>query len=207
MKFIRNIPQPDSELRKVLLTNEWKKIKEPSNLFFAFLFSIPFMIINSSICYLILFLIKPSYPQTIVSLLFSGSWTFTIRIDYIVYMYLFIIFHEIIHLLFIPNFFKSEKTYFGIKPWGGFVFTTEKLSKGRFLFVTVAPFVVISVLIPIFLGLADLLSGSLVFMVFLNALASSVDILNAVLITIQVPNGSFIVNNGFETYYRVTKPG
>lgn len=110
-------------------------------------------------------------------------------------------------LFCIPNFYRSEKTYFGIKPWGGFVFTTEKLSKGRFLLVTVAPFVIISVLIPIIFGLADLLSGFLVFLIFLNAFSSSVDILNASLIAIQVPNGSIIVNNGFESYYGAAQTG
>ncbi len=209
MKYISKIPQADPELREALLAEGWKKIKEPSGLFFAFLLSIPFMMINASICYLTLFLVNPSYsPQMVYDFLFSSdSWSFTIRFDYIIYVYLFIIFHEIIHLLFIPNFYWSEKTYFGIKPWGGFVFTTEKLSKGRFLSITVAPFVVISVLMPILLGLADLLSGFLIFLIFLNALSSSVDILNASLIAIQVPNGRMIVNNGFETYHGAVRSG
>ncbi len=204
MKYAKKIPPADPELRGSLLDEGWEKIKEAPNLFFAFLLSIPFMIINASICYLILFLVNPSYAQMVYDFLFSSdSWSFMIRFDYILYVYLFIIAHEIIHLLFIPNFYRSEKTYFGIKPWGGFVFTTEKLSKSRFLLVTVAPFVVISILIPIILGLANLLSGFLVFLIFLNAFSSSVDMLNATLIAIQVPNGSMIVNNGFETYYRV----
>jgi hypothetical protein len=203
LKYAKKIPPADPELRGSLLDEGWEKIKEAPNLFFAFLLSIPFMIINASISYLILFLVNPSYTQMVNDFLFSGSWSFTIRFDYVIYVYLFIISHEIIHLLFIPNFYRSEKTYFGIKPWGGFVFTTEKLSKGRFLLVTVAPFVIISILIPIILGLADLLSGFLVFLIFLNAFSSSVDMLNAALIAIQVPNGSMIVNNGFETYYRV----
>jgi hypothetical protein len=202
MKYVREMPPADPELRGSLLEQGWEKIKEAPNLFFAFLLSIPFIIINALICYLILFLVNPSYAQMVYDFLFSSdSWSFMIRFDYILYVYLFIIAHEIIHLLFIPNFYRSEKTYFGIKPWGGFVFTTEKLSKGRFLLVTVAPFVVISILIPIILGFADLLSGFLVFLILLNAFSSSVDMLNAALIAIQVPSGSNIVNNGFETYY------
>jgi hypothetical protein len=202
MKYVREMPPADPELRGSLLEQGWEKIKEAPNLFFAFLLSIPFIIINALICYLILFLVNPSYAQMVYDFLFSSdSWSFMIRFDYILYVYLFIIAHEIIHLLFIPNFYRSEKTYFGIKPWGGFVFTTEKLSKGRFLLVTVAPFVVISILIPIILGFADLLSGFLVFLILLNAFSSSVDMLIAALIAIQVPSGSNIVNNGFETYY------
>ena len=201
MKYARKIPQTDPELREALLTEGWGKIREAPYLFLAFLLSIPFMITNASICYLVLFLIDPFYTNIINDFLFSGSWSFTIRFDYIIYVYMFIVAHEFIHLLFIPNFYRSEKTFFGIKPWGGFVFTTEKLSKGRFLLVTVAPFVIISILMPFVLGLAGLLSGFLVFIVFLNAFSSSVDMLNAFTIVIQVPNGSMIVNNGFETYY------
>jgi len=124
LKYAKKIPPADPELRGSLLDEGWEKIKEAPNLFFAFLLSIPFMIINASISYLILFLVNPSYTQMVNDFLFSGSWSFTIRFDYVIYVYLFIISHEIIHLLFIPNFYRSEKTYFGIKPWGGFVFTT-----------------------------------------------------------------------------------
>ena len=202
MKYAKKIPEPGPELREALLAEGWKQIKEPQSLFWAILFSIPFMIINALICYLILFLVNPSYAHLVYDFLYSGSWYFTIRFDYIAYVYLFLIAHEFIHLVFIPNFYRSEKTYIGIKPWGGFVFSTEKLSKGRFLLITVAPFVVISVLAPIILGLADLLRGFLLFLIFLNAFASSVDSLNAVLTAIQVPNGSTIVGNGFETYFK-----
>jgi hypothetical protein len=201
MKYARKIPQTDPGLRETLLAEGWKKIKEAPNLFFAFLLSIPFIIINALICYLLLYLVNPSYMQRVSDILFSASWSFSIRFDYIIYTYLLIVAHEIIHLLFIPNFYRSEKTFIGIKAWGGFVFTTEKLSKGRFLLVTIAPFAVISIIMPLILSLADLLSGFLVFLVFLNAISASVDLLNAALIIIQVPNGSLIVNNGFETYF------
>jgi hypothetical protein len=202
MKYARKIPEPDPGLREALLAEGWGEIKEPDNLFFAFLSAIPFMIINALICYLTLLLVNPYYAQVVYDFLFSGTWYFTIRFDYIIYVYLFVIAHELIHLVFIPNFYRSEKTYIGIKPWGGFVFSTEKLSKGRFLLITAAPFAVFSILAPVILGLADLLNGFLLFLIFLNAFASSVDILNALLTAIQVPNGSTIVNNGFETYYR-----
>ena len=205
MKYARKIPQAAPELREALLAEGWKQMKEPQSLFWAILFSIPFMIINALICYLILFIANPSYANMVYDFLFSGSsWDFTIRFDYIAYLYLFLIAHELIHLVFVPSFYSSDKTYIGIKPWGGFVFTTEKLNKGRFLLITVAPLVVFSILAPIILGLAGLLSGFLLFLIFLNAFSSSVDSLNAVLIAIQVPNGSTIVNNGFETYYRAS---
>lgn len=204
MKYARKMPQPDPELREALLAEGWEKTKEPQSLFWAILFSIPFMIINALICYLILLLVNPPYAHMVYDFLYSGTWDFTIRFDYIIYVYLFVVAHELIHLVFIPNFYRSEKTYIGIKPWGGFVFTTEKIGKGRFLLITVAPFVVFSILAPVILGFAGLLNGFLLFLIFINAFSSSVDMLNAAIIAIQVPNGSTLVGNGFETYFKAS---
>ncbi len=55
------------------------------------------MITNASICYLVLFLIDSFYTNIINDFLFSGSWSFTIRFDYIIYVYMFIVAHEFIH--------------------------------------------------------------------------------------------------------------
>ena len=52
---------------------------------------------------------------------------------------------------------------------------------------------------PSNLGIATLLS--IPFM-FINAMGSCVDCLNICLVAIQVPKGSYIVNNGFETYFK-----
>lgn len=207
MKYARKIPDADPELREALLAAGWKKIKEPPNLILAILLSIPFMIINAVICYLILLIVDPASAYLVTDFIAADSWSVNIRFDYIIYVYLFVIAHEFIHLLFIPNFYRSEKTFIGIKPWGGFVFTTEEIGKGRFLIITVAPFMIISILAPVALGLSGLLGGFLVFIIFLNALASSVDMLNATLIASQVPRGSTIVGNGFESFYKVPGGG
>jgi hypothetical protein len=47
MKYVREMPPADPELRGSLLEQGWEKIKEAPNLFFAFLLSIPFIIINA----------------------------------------------------------------------------------------------------------------------------------------------------------------
>ncbi|MDW7739058.1 MAG: DUF3267 domain-containing protein [Bacillota bacterium] len=206
MRYIKKIPQTDQKLSETLLADGWRKIKEAPNLYLSILFSIPFMILNALISYLIIASIDNQLAASIREIMFSGSWSITIRFDYIIYAYILIILHEAAHLLFIPNFLKSEKTYFGIKPWGGFVFTTEPLTKGRFLLISVTPFLLISVILPVILGLIGNLSSLIVFTVFLNALASSVDMLNTFLIAVQVPQGSTIVNNGFESYYVSGEP-
>jgi len=203
MKYAKSIPPADPELRETLRAEGWRAVKEPSNLFFAFLLSVPFMVLNAFVCYFVLFLVDPAVAATVGDFLFAGTWTIEIRFIYIVYAYLMIIAHEFLHLVFVPRFLKSEKTYVGIKPWGGFVFTREKLTKRRFLLVSLAPFVGLSLVVPAILGFAGLLGGVILFLVFLNAFASSVDMLNALLVAVQVPNGAVIVNNGFESYYRL----
>jgi len=202
VRFAKKIPQTDQGLSASLIADGWFRIREAPNIIVAFFFSVPFMFINSLISYLVITQSDKEVASVIRDLFVTGSWTLTIRIDYIIYIYIVIVLHEIVHLLFVPNFYKSDKTYFGIKLWGGFVFTTERISKGRFVIITLAPFLLMSVILPFILGQANMLNGFIVFLIFLNALSSSVDMLNTFLVAIQVPNGSMIINNGFESYYK-----
>ncbi len=201
MQYVKRIPPPDQDLRASLIKEGWKKIKEPPNLVANILFSVPFMVLAGLLSFFIIDQFNPVFTDSLRNIFYTGSFSITIRLDYILFAYLLIFLHELIHAVIIPGFRKSDKTYFGIRPWGGFVFTTEKLGKSRFLLISLAPFLVLSVFLPVVLGLLGLLNGLIAFLVLLNAVASSVDLLNAFLILIQVPGGSTVVNNGFETYY------
>ncbi|MDZ4131680.1 MAG: DUF3267 domain-containing protein [Dethiobacteria bacterium] len=202
MKYAKRIPPVDEVLKKSLISAGWIQVKEASNLFSAFLFSIPFMLLNAALSIFVMFQLDQTLGRAILELYSFGSWSFTIRFDYIIIIYLLILLHEVIHLVLVPGFASSEKTFFGIKPWGGFVYTTEKISKKRYLLISIAPYVVISLLLPVVLSINGLLNGFIVFLVLINALASSVDMMNAFLLMIQVPGGAEIVSNGFETYYK-----
>jgi len=202
LKYVKNIPPTDKELSDSLIKAGWKRIKEPSNLPGAIILSIPFMVLGGFFSFLIIALFNPSFVYSLGQVIDRGAFSIDIRFHYILYAYIIIFLHEMVHAVFIPDFIKSEKTYFGIRPWGGFVYTTQKLSKSRFLLITVAPFIILSVFLPAVLGISGLLGGLMAFLVLLNAAASSVDLLNATLIMVQVPSDSMMVNNGFETYYR-----
>ena len=202
MKYVKKIPETNKYLSASLTKEGWRKIKEPSNLFVATLLSIPFMILLSLISFYIIAQFNISFAKAARHIIDTGSFSLTIRFDYIIYLYLVIFSHELIHAGLISNFIKSKNTYFGIRPWGGFVFTEEELVKSRFLLVCIGPYMFISVILAVMLGLLGLLNDVIAFLVLLNALASSVDILNAFLIFFQVPKGSTIVNNGFQTYYK-----
>lgn len=203
MKFVKRIPPTDRELSAFLVAEGWKKIKEPSNLIHSLLYSIPFMVGNCIIAYLF---IRPFYNPLVqvLQVIESSSISFVINIytlKYIIGIYLLIGIHELIHAMFIPDFLRSNATYWGLTIYGGFVSTTQKLTKVRFILITIAPFVILSIIVPLILGILGITNKLLFFLLILNAIASSIDILNMILILFQVPQKSIIINNGFETYY------
>ena len=136
----------------------------------------------------------------------DGSFSFTFKLNfsailYVAGIFVFMMLHEFLHAVFIPNFIKSDKTFWGINGLFGFVFTREAIKKGRFILISAAPFVLLSVILPFILRLFGLLNGYTVFLCVINALGSCVDFLNIILVAFQVPTGRTIINNGFETYY------
>lgn len=204
MKYIKKIPPTDSDFSNMLISTGWKKIKEPSNLNEAILQSIPFMIINGIIFMVIAYCIYPPIEEFINS---KNSISVTLNINimtllYIAITFLFMTIHEFIHACFIPDFLKSDKTYWGINILFGFVCTTEKIKKSRYIIISIMPFILLSIIFPLILSTFGLLNEFILFLCLLNAMGSCIDFLNIWNILRQAPNGSYIVNNGGETYYK-----
>ncbi|CEQ02887.1 Protein of uncharacterised function (DUF3267) [[Clostridium] sordellii] len=204
MKYTKQLPKTDENLSNQLLIDGWKKIKEPSNLTLATLLSIPFMLFCSIIFLSLIFYINPDFKNLFR---ISDSIRFTIQINlktllFLAGIYLFTLLHELIHAIFIPNALKLDKIYFGVRLLYGFVYTTEKISKFRFIIVSIMPFIILSIIFPILLNAFGLLNNYILFLCLLNALGSSVDFLNIFLILTQVPNKSYLIINGFETYFK-----
>lgn len=116
MRYIKKIPPADKELSNKLISEGWRKLKEPSNLVIATLLSVPFMFINGGIYLLIVFYLYNPMKE----LFFSGNGfelSFTLNIFTLIYFFIILIFmiiHEFIHACFIPNVLKSDKTYWGV---------------------------------------------------------------------------------------------
>lgn len=204
MRYIKKIPPADKELSNTLMSEGWTKLKEPSNLVKAVFLSVPFMFLNGAASLLIAFCLYPPLKKILISE--EGlSLSFTINfysILYVIGIFVFMTLHEFLHALFIPNALKSDKTYWGINGIFGFAFTTEKIKKGRFLIISIMPFLLLSFILPFVLNMMGWLNGYTIFLCLLNAMGSCVDCLAMCLVATQVPNGSYIVNNGFETYYK-----
>jgi hypothetical protein len=120
-------------------------------------------------------------------------------------MLLVIIIHEFFHLIFIPNFLRSKDLIIGLTFLGAYVHTEIALTKARFMLISIAPYVILSILLPLILSISGLLSSEIIVFIILNSLGSSLDILGLVLVFLQVPKNAVIRNNGIMTYWKLEK--
>lgn len=128
--------------------------------------------------------------------------TLTINLQNVAYLIGLVFIHELIHLVFIPGFLVSDKTFLGITYFGGFVYSEEVISKSRYILITLAPFVLLSIILPGILGSLDLLNPSTKILILLNAMSSGVDMLGLIPILIRVPDGAYLTSNGIRTYWK-----
>jgi hypothetical protein len=165
------------------------------------LVSLPVMALNSMITLLSVGLVVP------VSLQYFGiaGTSFSFQLDLLPVVFGIagiLVAHELGHLLCIPDFIRSDITGVGLTYGGGFVYTEESLTRTRFIIISFAPFVALSLVLPLILGMLHLLSPLITGLLLLNSLGSSVDILMAVLVLMQVPPGAHLVATGRETYWK-----
>jgi hypothetical protein len=192
----------DKQKQLDLTANQWVKLEEPRNILTALLASIPFMALNVTITLLIAGMFVP------VSFEYFGiaGTSFSFRIDLLPLLFSvlgILVVHELIHLLCIPDFIRSDRTYMGITYVGGFVYTEEQLTRTRYIIISFAPFITISIILPFILGMLNLLSPVIIGVLLLNSMGSSVDILIALHVLIQVPSKAYLVANGMDTYWKI----
>lgn len=203
MKYVKKMPAIDHELSIRLFSDGFKKIKEPGNLALAVLLSFPFVFVLGGVTAWLAYLLKPE----LFAFMQSESFHITIPIDiksllFLIMVFVYMFIHEMIHVIFIPDFLKSDKTYWGLNGLFGFVFTTEPIKKFRFIIISVMPFFLLSLVALVIFYFVGLLNWFTLGLCLINAAGSCVDFLNLLLIATQVKNGQIIINNGFETYYK-----
>jgi len=202
MKTIKrkHLPEFDENLHQELVNSGWVALREPGSLAVAIILSVPFMVTNLFITVMAIRIFSTiSFEEFGFT---PDSFSITINLGVIIALFSLLIIHELLHLIFIPNFISSSKTYVGLAIFGGFVYTEEEINKSRFILITVAPFFVVSVMLPIILGLFGLLTSPVKLLILLNAMASSVDMLTLLLVIVQVPNNSILKSNGSKTYWK-----
>ncbi|WP_270180904.1 DUF3267 domain-containing protein [Alkalihalobacillus sp. CinArs1] len=202
MKYQSNLPKVDEREHSKLLNEGWTPLIEPQSVMSATFRSIPFMILTTLLSAWIIIVTSSLTLKDFGITSSTDSLTLSIHVGFLIGIFLLLVVHELLHLIFVPQFLKSDKTYIGLTWFGGYVVTEEKLSKTRYLWVTAAPFIILSVLLPLVLSLIGLLTPMIKMLILLNAASSSVDMLNVVLITKQVPANATLRNNGMKTYWR-----
>ncbi|MDO3680348.1 DUF3267 domain-containing protein [Paenibacillus ehimensis] len=200
MKMRKRFPETDKQKHAELIRNGWALLKEPKSPLRALVLSVPFMIINLIVTVGIVSMFSAEPLRNYM----PESILITIDLKSILGVVSLLLVHELLHLILIPNFIASKSTYVGITLFGGYVYTEEQVSKTRYIVITLLPFVVISIILPALLGLLGALSPFMLFLIVLNSLSSSLDILNWMLIWIQVPSQAVIVCNGSKTYWKST---
>ncbi len=201
LKIKNQLPKVNEPLHAQLVSDGWTLLKEPNNMGKIIFTSVPFMFLNAILSIVIINMFSSiSFP-----LIDQTSNAIIIRIDFIfiVGLFLLLIVHELLHLIFVPNFFRSDKTYLGLTPFGGFVYTEEEIYKTRYIFITLVPFVVLSILFPIILGIFGLLTPTLITLILINAIGASVDTLTCVFVVRQVPKHAILRSNGPKTYWKI----
>lgn len=203
MKYIKKIPEENKEYTEKLLNNGWKKLKEPKNIHLTMLASLPIGLALSLISiYCYSFLYDPFQKIN------NGGLTFTIKIGnfilFVISVTVFLIIHEFIHLVFIPDFLRSEKTYWGMKWNYFFVLTEEKMSRNRVLAVFLMPLLILSGVFPLILSTFGMFNLFWWLICLFNAMGSCVDVFFVFLIAFQVPKNGIVKNNGGATFYKTS---
>lgn len=201
MKIQNKFPKCNEEKNNLLLANGWILLKEPKSIIQSIVFSIPLMILLGLISVFIINFFSPINLKDFGIQQHSFSMTINLLDVFIIIIFIYI--HEIIHLIFIPNFINSKNTFLGLSWFGGYAYTEEVITKERYIFIAIMPFMLISVICVVILGSTGILTPIMKFICIINAVGSSVDILNILLVLIQVPNRSKFIMNGQLSYYKV----
>ncbi|TGC10752.1 hypothetical protein CUN85_03940 [Methanolobus halotolerans] len=200
MKLSSKIPVVDPQRHNSLIEDNWVHLKEPQNLVTAIAASLPLMALNLLLTIGVISLFPPLTPDDLG--ISQGGFQITINLWLIAGFIGFLVMHELLHLVLIPDFTSSARTYIGITHMGGFVYSEEMIRKSAYLLITIAPFVALSILLPAMLGSMGLLSPALKILILLNSMASSMDVLTFILVLTQVPDSSYITSNGMRTYWK-----
>jgi hypothetical protein len=205
LKIRNKFPEYNEEKNNFLLADGWVVLKEPKNIILTMFYSIPLMIFLSLISVGIINFFSPTILQDF-GIQQKGLFMTINFLDIlitIIIIYAIIYIHEIIHLIFIPDFLHSDTTFLGLSWFGGYTYTEEVITKTRYVIIGAMPFLIISVLFVIILGVTGHLTPLMKLVCILNALGSSVDFFTILLVLLQVPDKSKIVMNGPLSYHTV----
>jgi hypothetical protein len=200
MKYIKQIPTEDTEEVKRLTNSGWKRLKEPRTFSRALIVATPIMILLLVAEVAFLHQIFPTFLNFNADHL-AITINLVSLVDIAVVVGSFWV-HEVLHALCLPNGLRSKKTYWGFKAGNIFIYSEEVMGRTRFMLVSFAPYLLLSILLPIAFAGIGVNSRVVWAIAILNAGGACIDTLNALLVWRQVPEDADIVNLGTSTFYR-----
>lgn len=173
----------------------WKPLKEFSP-WLAQLASLPIGLAAAAGVVVLWFTIT---PLKAAALIFSMP-------DFLVASIGFVIVHELIHAAAHPLAGRSSRSLLGIWPSRliAYAYYDGELTRNRLVTILLMPFLVITFAPLLFSVITRSVSVWVAFVSVLNALGSSVDILFAAMLLVQVPPAGVVRNQGWWSYWRVT---
>ncbi|MBJ6362704.1 DUF3267 domain-containing protein [Paenibacillus sp. MAHUQ-46] len=200
MKFTFRLPKPDPKRKNELLIQQWTMLREPDSIGRSLVWSLPLMLAAGGLTLLIINMFaEVSIKEYGVQ---DGHIRLAITPLSVAAALALLVVHEVIHLFMIPKFWQSEKTWIGLRLMGGFVLTEEEMSRKRYVLISAAPYLILSIILPLVLGLLGWLTPGIIMLLVLNALGSSVDLLNIILTLVQTPPKARMVSIGTATFWR-----
>ncbi|AAM04180.1 TPA: DUF3267 domain-containing protein [Methanosarcina acetivorans] len=194
------MPKTNPERKSELIASDWIQLREPQNIVSIGLLMVPIMAL-SALATVKIFNIFTAFSLADFGITSHGL-SATISLKGFAGLMGLLLSHELLHLIFIPNFIRSEKTYLGITYYGGYVYSEESLPKLRYILITIAPFLIISAALPLILGFLGLLTPMAKILILLNSMGSCMDVMNLGFVLSQVPAAAYITCNGTETYWK-----
>ncbi|MCB0164316.1 MAG: DUF3267 domain-containing protein [Anaerolineae bacterium] len=169
----------------------WSPIREPGPLAIQFI-AVPVAIVVVGLLGTALYLVWPGGSAS------TSIWLLTAM------AILLIPIHEILHAVCFPGGLASPHTVIGI--WLSRVLFYAHyegvMSRTRFLVTFAMPFLVLSLLPIILIGLLRWPALELVALSIVNGAAASGDIIGLILIGVQVPASASVRNRGWRTYWK-----
>ena len=174
----------DKEIRAAAVPKEAILLKRPENIFKG---AVPFMVIPLLICFAAVMI-----KRVMVEDFFLNLWflPLSLLIGLVVGMPL----HEFIHALCYP---KDARVYIGVsmKQLRAFAISSSPLSRGRFIWMSLAPALTGIVSLVVFLIIpisAKWLTTIFLFPMFMGMISPSPDYMDVYLVLRQVPKEAFI---------------
>ncbi|MDI3540129.1 MAG: hypothetical protein PWP14_1668 [Methanolobus sp.] len=109
MKIVSRIPETSKRRHEELTGDGWVALKEPQSLVTAMAASIPLMVLNVLLTVGIFSLFRPVSPADFG--FGQDGFSITVSIPVVVGLFLLLIVHEMLHLLIVPGFASSDRTY------------------------------------------------------------------------------------------------